>query len=383
MAQNTVFGQLIKLIPRSHFQSWVTKHDTDKRVRSMDSWTWFGALLFGQMSGHDSIRAIERVFAHQDKSFKDLGFGSVRRSTLADANGNRSIKILEEIFFYSFSQAKKFAPKAAQFYGQNVLAMDATLIELCLSLSPWAEFHSGENAMVKIHTAIDVADNLPEFAVITSGKIHDRVVAKTINFKPGATLVVDRNYVEYEWLSALNKQGVFWVTRPHLRAQFKVVKCRKTDRTRGYLCDQIVRFSSWKGKRYEGYARRISYRCPDTKKKLIFITNRMDLDTQTICDLYKARWKVELFFKCLKQNLKIKKFLGRSQNAVKAQILVALIAYLLVQIWRFTLKMKISMPDAMAVVGTLLLFKQALSRLFGELPNTKRHPPPEQFTFAF
>lgn len=377
MAQNTVFGQLIKLIPRSEFQSWVTKYDGDKRLRTLDSWTWFGALLFGQLSGHDSIRAIERVFAYQDRSMRKLGFGPVRRSTLADANGVRSLKILEEAFYYTLQQAKRFAPKNLVGDGQQVLALDSTSIELCLSLSPWAEFHKTD-AMVKLHTAIDVVDDLPEFAVITPAKVHDLALARTLEYKRGTTLVFDRIYVEYAWLSRLKQQGVYFVSRPHPRCRFKVVKCRKTDRTRGHICDQIIRFTSWKGELYEGYARRISYRCPDTKKKLIFITNRFDLDTQTVCDLYKSRWKVELFFKCLKQNLKIKKFLGRSANAVKAQILVALIAYMLVQIWRFTLRLKISIPDAMAVVGTLLLFKESLSKLFGELPNTKRHPPPDQ-----
>lgn len=377
MAQNTVFAQLIKLIPRSEFQSWVTKHEGDKRLRRLDSWTWFGALLFGQLSGHDSIRAIERVFAYQDPTMAKLGFRSVRRSTLADANGARSLKILEEGFFYTLAQAKRFAPRDAKFSGQRILALDATLIELCLSLSPWAQFHK-DDAMVKLHTAIDVADDLPEFAVITPGKVHDLALARTLEYKRGTTLVFDRIYGEYEWMSRLSQQGVFYVTRPRTNCAFKVVKCRKTDRTRGHICDQLVRFTSWKGKRYEGYARRISYRCPDTKKRLIFITNRFDIETQAVCDLYKARWKVELFFKCLKQNLKIKKFLGRSANAVKAQILVALIAYMLVQIWRFSQKVKISIPDAMAVIGTLLLLKEPLSRLFGALPNSKRHPPPDQ-----
>jgi putative transposase len=253
MAQNTVFAQLIKLIPRSEFQSWVTKHEGDKRLRQLDSWTWFGALLFGQLSGHDSIRAIERVFAYQDPTLAKLGFRSVRRSTLADANGVRSLKILEEAFFYTLSQAKRFAPRDAKFSGQRILALDATLIELCLSLSPWAEYHK-DDAMVKLHTAIDVADDLPEFAVITPGKVHDLALARTLDFKAGTTIVFDRIYGEYAWMSRLNQQGVFFVTRSRTRCRFKVVKCRKTDRTRGHICDQVVRFSSWKGKLYVRWA---------------------------------------------------------------------------------------------------------------------------------
>lgn len=207
-------------------------------LRSLDCWTWFGSLLFGQLTGHDSIRAIERIFATSDSKMRKLGLGPVRRSTLADAN-----------------------------------------------------------------------------------------------------------------------------------------------RTRGHICDQVIYLKSQTGSGYEGKLRRITYRDPVTGKRLTFLTNRFDLATQTICDLYKARWKVELFFKTMKQYLRVKKFLGTSSNAVKAQILVALIAYLLVQILRFSFKTSISIANAMAVVGTLLLLNEPLSRLLGDLPRVTRHPPDPQMEF--
>lgn len=382
MAQLTVFSQVIKLIPRLEFESIVHKHNGDKGLRSLDCWTWFGALLFGQLTGHDSIRAIERIFAASDSKMQSLGLGPVRRSTLADANRTRPLEVLEDLFHFVLAKAQSAAPKknGFRFKGQ-VLALDSTTIELCLSLSPWARFHHDKGA-TKLHTAIDLAGDLPLFTVITDGRTHDiRAAREQIHFSKGTTVVFDRGYVDYAWLNQLNRSEVWFVTRTKSNCRFKVVQCQKTDRTRGHICDQTIYLKTQRGGEYEGKLRRISYRDPETGKRLTFLTNRFDLSTQTICDLYKARWKVELFFKTMKQYLRIKKFLGTSANAVKAQILVALIAYLLVQILRFTAKTSISIADAMAVIGTLLLLKEPLQRILGILPRVTRHPQGLQMVF--
>lgn len=327
------------------------------------------------MTGHDSIRAIERVFAHQDGEAQRLGFGPVRRSTLADANRTRPIEILEDLYGYCLSRAQAAAPKKTgfRFHGE-VFALDSTTIELCLSLSPWAVFRRAKGA-VKLHTAIDIAGNLPQFAVITDGKHHDlRTAREKICFDPGATVVFDRAYIDYAWLNDLNQGGVWFVTRMKTNCQFTVVECHEHDRTRRLRADQIITLKSIKGADYQGKLRRVSYRDPDTGKWLVFLTNRFDLAAKTIWDLYKSRWKVELFFKTMKQHLRIKKFLGTSAQSVKAQILVALIAYLLVQLLKYTMNSDISMPDAMAVIGTLLLLKEPLARLLGKLPRVTRYP---------
>jgi putative transposase len=374
MAQPTVFSQLIKLIPRSQFQEFVAKYNGDARVRSLDCWTWFGSLLFGQMTGHDSIRAIERVFAHQDGEAQRLGFGPVRRSTLADANRTRPVEILEDLYAYCLRRAQAVAPHKSgfRFHGQ-VFALDSTTIELCLALSPWAVFRRSKGA-VKLHTAIDIAGNLPQFAVITDGKHHDlRTARENISFAPGATVLIDRAYIDYAWLNDLDNGGVWFVTRMKTNCHYKIVECHEHDRTRGLRADQTIKLKSLKGAEYQGNLRRVSYRDPDTGKWLVFLTNRFDLSPKTICDLYKARWKIELFFKAMKQHLRIKKFLGTSAQSVKAQILVALIAYLLVHILKYSMKSDISMPDAMAVIGTLLLLKEPLSRIIGALPRVTRH----------
>lgn len=378
MAQNTVFAQIIKLIPRTQFESSVARYDGNKGTRNLDCWTWFGALLFGQLTGHDSIRAIERVFANSDSRMKKLGFNNVKRSTLADANKVRPLGILEDTFGYLLRRARSCAPQKNGFrFNGQVLALDGSLIELSLKLCPWARFHS-ERASIKLNTAIDIAGDLPEFVVIDQGRSHDLHAARKMQFKPDTTIVMDRNYISYDWMNKLNEDRVYFVTRSRTCLKLKVLKCRKTNRTRGHICDQIVKPVGERGKKYKGKLRKITYKDPYSGKRLTFITNRFDLATQTICDLYKARWKIEIFFKTLKQNLKIRKFLGTSTNAVKAQIWTALIAYLMVQIWRFQAQSTISMPSAMAVIGVLLLFKEPIKRLLGDIPHVTRHPPPLQ-----
>jgi len=389
MAQSTVFSQVIKHISRRQFKVDVDTHEGNKGVRHLDCWTWFGALLFGQLTGHDSIRSIERVFCHGNKRFAKLGFSPVCRSTLADANRTRPLKILETTLGHLIQRARRFYPQKHGFRFQgNLFALDSTILNLCLSLSPWANFRKGK-AAAKLHTAIDLAGDLPDIIVITPAKANDIPVAKKYaHFSKGTTVLIDRGYWCSSWLSDLNEQGVYFVTRQRRNNHFKVVESRPTNRTQGYICDQIVYQipgKTWQKKKfkYRGRLRRISYNDPDSGKRLVFLTNRFDLATSTICNLYKARWKVELFFKTLKQHLRVKKFLGTTAHAVHAQILVALIAYTLVQLLRFQNKSRISMPDAMAILNTLILLKVPVATLLGELPRTTRHPPPPQLAFNF
>lgn len=376
MSQNNVFEQVIKHIPRREFERVVARHQGNHKVTQLDCWTWFGALLFGQLTGHDSIRAIERVFGQGNKRMERLGFSTVCRSTLSDANKVRPLEILDEIFQSTLLRTKKHCPETSGFrFKGNILALDSTTIELCLSLSPWASYRRQKGG-VKLHMAIDIAGDLPDFFVVTPARCNDIPIARNyFEFKKGTTVIFDRGYWDCTWLSKLTKDGVHWVTRARRNNRFKVLESRETDRTQGYLCDQIVyQIPSAYRPKYQGKLRRISYRDPETKKKLTFLTNRFDLATSTICQLYKARWKVELFFKTLKQNLRVKKFLGTSAHAVTAQIYIALIAYLLVQLIRWATKSKVSIPDAMAAIGTLLLLREPLERLLGELPRVTRHP---------
>lgn len=386
MAYVSVFSQVIKHIPRTEFESWVHEHRGKRGVRTFDCWTWFGALLFGQLSRNDSVRAIERVFGHGQGRLRHLGFGAVCRSTLADANRTRPTAILKECFDYVLAMARTVAPKKGPFrFRGEVKILDSSTIRLCLNLCPWARFHHTKGAC-KLHTAIDVAGALPQFAVITPGLVHDIRVARgrwKSFLLPTSLVVFDKAYLDYAWFNELSNHHVSFVTRIKSNCQFKVVESRPTNRTRGHRCDQTISLKSQRGQRYHGTLRRISYRDPDTGKRLTFLTNRFDLAVQTICDLYKARWQVELFFKTLKQHLKIKKFLGTSENAVSAQILVALIAYLLVMLLRYAHHSRISIPETMATLAALLLLNMPLAHILRDLPATIRYPPDPQLAFLF
>jgi putative transposase len=321
-----------------------------------------------------------------------LGFSlkPVRRSTLSDANEVRPLGILEDCYKYLLGKVTMLAPhrkKGFRFHGE-VLAIDSSVIQLCLSLSPWARYLHGHGG-VKLHTAIDIANDLPQFAVITEARASDLSVVDNYGryhgllkewdeLRAGSTAVFDKAYMGYNYLDQLNKRGVYFVTRAKANCRFKVVESREVDRTRGLRCDQTVYANTRFGRKYHGKLRRVSYRDVETGNHYVFLTNRFDLAAKTICDLYKARWKVEVFFKTLKQNLRVKKFLGTSVNAVKAQIMVALIAYLLVQLIRYGFRTSISIPDTMAVIGTMVLLRASLAMILGELPRVSRYPPDAQ-----
>ena len=231
---------------------------------------------------------------------------------------------------------------------------------------------------------IDIASDLPQFAIITDGRHHDvRVAKETWAFSPGTITILDRAYVDYSWLYDLHVGGVTFVTRAKTNMRYRIVSRSPVDRTLGIQFDQCIVLTSQKSKEYPVKLRRIRYIDPDTGKRLVFLTNNFDLSAKIIANLYKARWRIESFFKILKQNLRVKKFLGTSENAVKSQIWVALITYLLVMILRAKHNVRISISEATAVIGTLLLFREPIYRILGDLPKTRRHPPPAQLAFSF
>jgi hypothetical protein len=394
MARYSVFSQICKIIPRSEFQRWVTEHSGDRAVRKLDCWTWFGSLLFSQLTGHDSIRALEKVFAHGDKEMRSLGFSTVCRSTLSDANSSRPIEILENAYEYIQKQVQNLPRKSLFSFTGKVVALDSTFMRLCLSLCPWAKSggytHRGNKkfAGIKMHTAIDLAGEVPDFICLRSGHENENSDLKIARekFRPtrGSTSVFDRGYWSLEYFNELTVGGCYFVTRLARRTLFRVAKSRVVDRTQGLICDQdVYALSEYGAKKYSGKLRRIAYKCPETKKKFIFITNRFDLEAKIICEIYKARWRIEIFFKTLKQHLQVKKFLGLSEHAVKAQILVALIAYLLICYIKFVHRSSISMAEITAAIMTLLLLKLPLSVILEKFPRTRAHAPPLQLHFTF
>jgi hypothetical protein len=314
--KNTLFKEVLQFIPRHEFQSIVNRYEGDKRTRTLTCWSQFGALLFGQLTGHNALRSIVTALQTQKQFLGHLGLSPVKRSTLSDANENRNPKILEEVFYQLLNRTQKLAPKSKFRFKGRILAMDATTIKLCLGLCPWAGFHHGKGGM-KIHTAIDLDGNLPHFMIMTPAKVHDIKAARRVKFEPKTTVIVDRAYSDFEWLYQLETQGAYFVTRLKNKVQFKVRECFDKIPSKGIRADQEIRLRGKQTrKKYPVTLRRISYRDPKTGQRYVFITKRFDLAAKTICALYKARWEVELFFKTLKGQLQSDKFLGTSVNAV-------------------------------------------------------------------
>jgi putative transposase len=365
---HNVLSQLLQWIPAHQFQKGVDEYGGDKRIRKLTCWAQFVGLLFGQLTGHNSLRAIEAGLKSVKTKLYHLKIAyEIRRSTLADANDKRDARIFEKVFYNLLPKVQRLAPQNKLKLKGPVLALDSTTIELCLELSPWARFHHGKGAM-KLHMAVDIAGDLPTVMVLTEGKKHDVKAARSIPFAPGTLLIMDRGYVDFEWMWELTQRGVFFVTRMKQGCAHKVRECRKVDRTQGLIADQTIRL---KNKKYEGKLRKVSYRDNQTGHKYIFFTNRFDLAAKTICNLYKARWQVELFFKTMKQQLQVKKFLGTSVNAVKAQIWVALIAYLLLMIVKFQSKLGWGMPAMMAALTVVLFSNRELTSLWREAPKER------------
>lgn len=364
----TVLSQLLQWLPAYEFQDIVDQQEGDKKVRKLPCWSQFVGLLFGQLTGHNSLRAIEAGMKSVKTKLYHLRIAfTIHRSTLADANDTRDPKIFESAFYRLLTKVQRLAPQNKLRLKGPVLALDSTTIELCLELSPWARFHHGKGA-IKLHMAVDIAGDLPTVMVLTEGRKHDVTVAHRLSFPVGTLLIMDRGYVDFSWMQTLNDSGVWFVTRMKKNCRHKVRECRKTDRTQGVLADQTIRL---KGQGYEGNLRKVSYRDPETGHKYIFLTNRFDLAAKTICNLYKARWQVELFFKTMKQHLQVKKFVGTSVNAVKIQIWVALIAYLLLLMVKYQSKLGWCMPALMAALTVVLFSNRHLTSLWEDVPKER------------
>ena len=363
-----ILSQLLQWIPAHEFQKGVDRYDGDKKIRRLSCWAQFVGMLFGQLTGHNSLRAIEAGLKGVRTKLYHLRIAfEIRRSTLSDANDKRDARIFEQAFFTLLPKVQRLAPRNKLKLKGPVLALDSTTVELCLELSPWARFHHGKGAM-KLHMAVDIAGDLPTVMVLTEGRKHDVKAARKISFAPGTLLIMDRGYVDFEWMWELTQTGVFFVTRMKQGCVHKVRECRKVDRTQGLIADQTIRL---KNKKYEGKLRKVSYRDPVTGHKYIFFTNRFDLAAKTICALYKARWQVELFFKTMKQQLQVKKFLGTSVNAVKAQIWVALIAYLLLMLVKFQSKLGWGIPALMAALTVVLFSNRELASIWNDAPKER------------
>jgi len=365
----TLFAQLMDFLPWTTFARIVTRYGGNYRVRSLPCTDQFRVLIFAQLTYRESLRDIEACLAAQSAKLYHMGIRSpVKRSTLADANERRDWRIYADFAQRLITQARTLY--AGEDFGldlsDTVYALDSTTIDLCLSVFPWAPFRSTK-AAIKLHTLLDLRGNIPSFIHISHGKMHDVRVLDLVIPEPGAIYVMDRAYLDFDRLSLLDQAGAFFVTRGKSNLQIKRRYSHRVDRSTGLICDQTVVLTGfYSNKAYNRPLRRIRYKDPETEKTLIFLTNNFSLPALTVTELYRSRWQVELFFKWIKQHLRIRKFYGTSENAVKTQIWTAVSAYVLVAIVKKRLNLDASLYTLLQVFSVTLFEKIPLNQGFLE-----------------
>lgn len=335
----TIFGELLKLVPRYQFEKAVKQYQGDRYVKSYTTWHQFITILFSQIKQKDSIRDIVTGLEANESRWYHLGLTGIHRSTFSDANNKRSFQIFEELFYHLLSRCKDLTPKHRFKFKNELYSIDASVIDLCLSVFPWAKFRKTKGA-IKMHCLYDHSGALPSFVTITDGKKHDVTVAKDVGFplSPDSIVSIDRAYIDFKWLNSLDEKRVWFVTRAKSNIDY-VVTGQHPVSGKGVRKDQTILLAGPRTKHhYPKELRMIEFYDEENKKHLTFLTNNMKLAASTIAAIYKSRWQIELFFKWIKQNLKIKSFLGTSKNAVMTQIWVAMSYYLLLTYIKYQTK---------------------------------------------
>ena len=352
----TLFAQVMSFLPWTTFARIVDRYDGDRKVRTLRCTEHYRALAFAQLTGRESLRDIEACLAARSAKLYHSGFHApVRRSTLADANEHRDWRIYADFSQRLIVQARALyanEPLATEL-NETAYALDSTTIDLCLSIFPWATFRTTK-AAVKMHTLLDLRGSIPSFIHISDGKLHDVNVLDLLVPEAGATYVMDRAYIDFQRLYALHQAGAFFVTRAKKNFRAHRLYSAPTDRTLGVIADQTVALDGVQTKEhYPDRLRRIRYKDPQSDKTLVFLTNRTGLDALTVCGLYKSRWQVELFFKWVKQHLRVKRFLGVSENAVKSQLWIAVSVYVLVAILRKRLQIDTPLYTMLQILSVM------------------------------
>lgn len=359
-----VFAQLTEFLPRRVFDGFVTKYSGNKYVKHFTCWNQLLCMVFGQLTSRESLRDLIVVIeAHSQKSYH-LGFGrSITRSNLAKANENRDSKIFEEFAYHLIDIARRKCVNDEFEIKGKIYAFDSSTIELCLNVFWWAKFRKTK-AGIKLHTLYDVVTQIPAFIHITAATVHDVNAMDVIPYETGAYYVFDRGYVDYARLFKITLLSAFFVVRAKSNLKFARMYSNQVDKKKGVQCDQIGRLTGfYVSKEYPDKIRRIKFYDEETRRTFVFLTNNMELSALEIALLYKYRWQVELFFKWLKQHLKIKAFWGTSENAVRIQIYSAIIAYCLVAIVGHELKINRSTYEILQVLGISLLDKTPVKEL--------------------
>lgn len=373
----SMFSQLLKLFPRLEFERTVRESRAERNAKGFSCWEQFVSMLFCQLGRAQSLREISGGLASCEGKLRHLGMpGAPARSTLAYANAHRPWELYERVFHQLLArcQAAKLGRHKFRFKNK-LLSLDASTIDLCASLFDWAKFRRTKGA-VKLHLVLDHDGYLPSVAVITDGKCSDIRAAREFAFQSGTIVVMDRGYLDFAWFHRLTHQGVFFVTRPKHNTAYEVIAERSVPEASMVIADEIIGLSSPKARKdCPGELRRIEVAVPETGEVLTLLTNHMAFAATTIAAVYKDRWQVELFFKAIKQNLKVKTFVGTSANALRIQIWTALIAILLIRYLQLRARFNWSLSNLVALLRMNLFVHKDLWRWIHE---PFEDPPPQQ-----
>ena len=360
---NTVLSQLLKFIPRHEFERLSKHHHSGRSFRTASRWSQFVTMAMAQLSGRTSLRDIVENTSAQTHRLYHLGSTKLSRSNLSRINDAKPYTLYEALFEKVLHRCQRVVPGHPFRFKNPLYSLDASTIDLCLSVFPWADFRTTKGA-IKLHVGLNHRGYLPEFVTITEGKQHDVTVGRMLNFPKGSIVAIDKGYNDYAWYKQLTDKGIFFVTRLKSNAQYRVVCRRPVAKDKGLICDQSIEFTGVQtAKKCPIELRRIAYRDEETGKRYVFLTNNFKLAAKTIADIYKARWQVELFFKWIKQNLKIKSFVGTSKNAVMTQVWIALCVYLLVSFIKFQSKLTKSTQQILRLLHMNLFEKRDLMAL--------------------
>ena len=367
---NTVFSQLLKLIPRHEFEILAKQHHTGRSFRTASRWSQFVTMAMAQLAGRNSLRDIVENISAQAHRLYHLGSAKLSRSNLSRINDAKPYELYEVLFGKLLNRCQGVVPGHDFRFKNPLYSLDASTIDLCLSVFPWADFRTTKGA-VKLHVGLNHSGYLPEFVTVTEGKTHDVTVGRTLKFPKGSIVAVDKGYNDYAWYNQLTDKGIFFVTRLKSNAKYRTVSRRSVLKSKGLTSDHTIEFTGIQtAKKCPVALRRIGYIDAETGNRYVFLTNNFELAARTIADIYKARWQVELFFKWVKQNLKIKSFVGTSKNAVMTQIWIALCIYLLLAFLKYQSKLQKSTQQILRLLQLNLFEKRDLMALLrGDPPR--------------
>ena len=368
----TTLRQIIDIFPRHEFESLANDHHRGQKFRSFDRWSQFMAMLISQLSGRKSLRDLVMNINAQPNKLYHLAIKKCSRSTLARVNGKQPASLYEMVFRKLLGKCHSFAPKHRFKFNGKLYLLDATVIDLCYSVFPWAKFRKTKGA-IKLNIGLDGDGYLPEFMDLTNGKNHESNWAKALKLPRGSMAVFDLGFTDYGWYQALMENGEFFVTRLKRNAKIKFLDKRRGRKPQGVSQDRRIMLGN-----IPTPLRMVCFHDVETGKDYRFVTNADHLDAKTIADLYKERWQIELFFKWIKQNLRIKTFLGTSKNAVLTQVWIALCVYLLLAFLKYKAKLGISMQQMLRLLQLNLFERRNLIELFK--PPTPQPPDYTQFS---